>query len=524
MQKFAIVLVAALAICGGAGTSYGKPLRWTSQGDVLTMDPHSQNESFTNGMNGQVYEPLVSYDKQLRLVPGLAVSWTNPEPTVWRFKLRPGVKFHDGAAFTADDVVFSLERANQPSSNFRVYAATVKHAKKIDDLTVEVVTRGPNPVFLQQMSLLYIMNKAWCVKNKADKPQNFTEKEESFSARNANGTGPYILKTREPDVKTILVENPKYWGKREGNVTEMIYLPIKSDATRVAALLSGEVDFVLDPPPQDIARLKANPAIKVIEGAENRIIFFGMDQQRDELLYSNVKGRNPFKDVRVRQAMSLAIDIEAIKSRTMRGLAIPAGTMALPQADGYTAELDRRAPVDPAKAKKLLADAGYPTGFEITLDCPNNRYVNDEEICQAAAAMFSKIGVTTRLNAMPRAVYFPKLQKGDTSMYMLGWGGQTTDAIFTLRPVMHSPRGGQEGSFNYGRYTNVRLDELIDRIDVEMDQPKRRAMVTEALKLHADEMLHIPLHRQMIPWAMRSNVKVVHRADNRLEGIWVEIN
>ena len=283
------------------------------------------------------------------------------------------------------------------------------------------------------------MSKAWCEKNKATKPQNYTQKEDMITAHQANGTGPYMLKTREPDVKTVLVKNPNWWGIKagqfEGNADEVIYTPIVSDATRVAALLSGEVDLVNDPPPQDVPRLAQTPGIKVLEGTENRIVFIGMDQARDELLYSNVKGKNPFKDKRVRQALYHAIDIEAIQKNTMRGLSQPSGAM-LPSPLTTTPEIEKRLPYDRERAKKLLAEAGYPNGFEVTLDCPNNRYVNDEKICQALAAMWAQIGVKVAVNAMPRALYFPKLEKTDTSMYMLGWGGGTTDAIFILQPVL----------------------------------------------------------------------------------------
>ena len=269
------------------------------------------------------------------------------------------------------------------------------------------------------------MSKAWSEKNRATKPQNYTEKEDMITAHQANGTGPYMLKAREPDIKTVLVKNPNWWGIKEGrfegNADEVIYTPIVSDATRVAALISGEVDLVNDPPPQDVPRLAQTPGIKVLEGTENRIVFIGMDQARDELLYSSVKGKNPFKDKRVRQALYQAIDIDAIQKNTMRGLSQPSGAM-LPSPIQTTPEIEKRLPYDKERAKKLLAEAGYPNGFEVTLDCPNNRYVNDEKICQALAAMWSQIGVTTKINAMPRANYFPKLEKTDTSAVHAGLG------------------------------------------------------------------------------------------------------
>jgi peptide/nickel transport system substrate-binding protein len=347
-----------------------------------------------------------------------------------------------------------------------------------------------------------------------------------ITARQAMGTGPYILKAREPDVKTVLVRNAEWWGAKErrfeGNADEVVYTPIGSDATRVAALISGEVDLINDPPPQDVPRLARTPGIKVVEGIENRVVFIGMDQGRDELLYSNIKGRNPFKDKRVRQALYQAIDIDAIQRTTMRGLSRPTGAL-LPAPLQSTPDLERRAPFDRAAAKKLLAEAGYGSGFEITLDCPNNRYVNDEKICQALAAMWTQVGVNTRVNAMPRATYFPKLEKLDTSVYMLGWGGASTDAIFTLQPVLSTWTGKGDGDYNYGRYSNPTLDALTAKIKTEMNSPARLQLIHEALRAHAAEVNHLPLHRQVIPWAMRAGVGAVHRADNFVMPYWVTL-
>jgi peptide/nickel transport system substrate-binding protein len=297
-------------------------------------------------------------------------------------------------------------------------------------------------------------------------------------------------------------------------VTEVVYTQVSSEATRTAALLSGQVDFVLDPPPQDVRRLEESKGVKVVRGQENRVVFFGFDQSRDELLYSSVKGRNPFKDVRVRTAVYHAIDIEAIRTRIMRNAALPTGGIT-PSILASNPEAERRLPHDPARARQLLAEAGYPNGFDVTLDCPNNRYINDEEICLAVAAMMAKVGIQTKVTAMPRATYFPKLEKFDTSMYMLGWGGAITDAQTTLSPVLHSydSKTGN-GFFNYGRYVNPKLDALIDAAGVETNGDKRREIIRQAIAEHNAQVHHVPLHRQMIPWAMRSNVNVVHRADN----------
>jgi len=516
----ALLVAAALMV----STAPAATLRWSSQGDVTTMDPHANNEGFTNGFLDQIYETLVTRGKTLAIEPSLATSWERIDPTTTRFKLRPNVKFHDGTPFSADDVVFSFQRALADTSNYKTYLAGVKEARKVDDLTVDVITEGPAPVLLPQLTEVRIMSRAWCTAHNVTKPQDYRNKEETYAVRNANGTGPYMLKSREADVKTVAVANPGWWGKREGNVDEMVYMPIKSDSTRLSALLSGEIDFVLDPPVQDLPRLKENKSVKVVEGMENRTIFFGMDQARDELLYSNVKGKNPFKDARVRQAMQLAIDTAAIQKQVMRGLSVPTAVMFAPQVDGYPKDLDHPVKPDVARAKKLLADAGYPQGFEVTLDCPNNRYVNDEKICVAAAAMLAKINVKVRVNAMPRAMWGPKTQNRDTSMYMLGWGVPTFDSQYALQSLIrtHVPKTA-DGDYNLGGYSNPKVDEAVDKLKTEVDPAKRARLAREASEIHMKDVGHIPLHFQMIPWAMRANVSVIHRADNRLTVKWVRV-
>ncbi|HSV51024.1 MAG TPA: ABC transporter substrate-binding protein [Burkholderiaceae bacterium] len=516
-----LVLSTLLAM---AGTASAQTLRWASQGDLQTLDPHSQNELLTNSLNGQVYETLVLRDKQLNIVPGLATEWAQVTPTLWRMKLRPGVKFHDGAPLTSDDVVFSVKRGQHAASPFRAYAMAMGEPRKVDDLTVEFVLSQFNPIYLQHVSLIFIMNKAWSEKNNAAAPQDFKNKEDKYTSLNANGTGPFILVSRQPDAKTVYKRNPNWWGKFEGNVQEVVYSPVKSDATRTAALISGELDFVLDPSPQDVARLRGTAGTKVIDGVENRAIFIGMDQARDELLYSSVKGKNPFKDVRVRRALYHAVDIEALRSRLMRGQALPTGSITPSPMGGFNdPEIERRLPLDLPKARALMAEAGYPQGFEVNLDCPNNRYINDEEICVALAAMWSQIGVKVKVVAQPRANYFPKAEKLDVSMYMLGWGGQITDAETTLTPIMRSRADGGVGYYNWGNVKNPKLDELASASSKEADPAKREQLIKAALREHNEQVHHIPLHRQVIPWATRSNVTAVHRADNWLEWQWVTV-
>jgi peptide/nickel transport system substrate-binding protein len=510
-----------LALCAATPA---QTLRWASQGDPLTMDPQSQNEGLTNNLNNQVYERLTRRDKTLALVPALATEWAQTGPTTWRFKLRQNVRFHDGAPLTADDVVFSINRAKHPVSTFSVYANALGTPAAIDPLTVEFRLERVNPIFLQHLDAIVVMNKAWAERHRVTRPLDFKNKEESYAAFNANGTGPFMLVQRQPDVKTTLRRNPAWWGTFEGNVQEVVYTPIANDATRLAALISGELDFVLDPAPRDIARLRHTAGVKVIEGPENRIIFIGMDQQRDEMLYGSVKDRNPFKDRRVRQALYQAIDIETLRTKLMNGLSVPTGGYTPSPLAAYNdAALEKRLPYDLAAARRLIAEAGYGGGFEVTLDCPNNRYINDEEICIALAGMWAQLKVRVKVNGMPRSIYFPKMEKWDTSMYMLGWGGAVTDAETTLTPVMRNLGGKGEGLYNYGRSRNDRFDALAAASSIEPDAKRREALVKAALAEWKEQMHSIPLHRQVIPWAARSNVGVVHRADNFVEVSWVQI-
>jgi peptide/nickel transport system substrate-binding protein len=515
-------LLLALLLAALPGTA--KTLRWASVADHSSADPHGQNQIVNNAINRQVYEALVRRGKKLEVLPALAESWSRVSPTVWRFKLRQGVTWQDGSPFTADDVVFSIKRAQGDTSTFRVYGRAVGEPRKVDDHTVEFATPVPNPVILETLGLLAIMSKSWCEKNKVERAQNFAQKEETFASRNAMGTGPYSLVSREPDVKSVFRRNPGWWGAKaglfEGNVDEIVYTTVRSDSTRMAALAAGDLDFVLDPPLQDTEKLSKDPRIRVYRAPENLVFFLGMDQSRDELLHADVKGRNPFKDRRVREAFYRAIDAEAINRVVMRGLAVPAALITPnPEAAGIPKELNRRLPPDPAAAKRLLAQAGYPNGFSVALDCQNVR----EPLCVAISGMLARIGVQVKVNSLQNPQFFARGQSRDTSFYLLGWGGPNTDAIFVLQPVIHSRNDRGDGDYNWGAFSDAKLDALIDQAKVELDAAKRQSLINEAMKLHHEAIYHIPIHRRMAPWASRANVEVVHRPDSWLEVAWVKV-
>jgi peptide/nickel transport system substrate-binding protein len=489
--------------------------RWANDGDVNAMDPYTRNETVQLSFLSHIYEPLIRRDRGLGLEAALAVRWEQTAPTVWRFYLRPNVRFSDGTPFTAEDVVFSAARVKSQNSVLRSVLAAVKEARKIDDLTVEFETSKPDPILPQEVTTWGIMSKAWAEKNHAVEPVNLSSGQENYAIRHAMGTGPFVLVSREPDRKTVIEANPGWWDKLQGNVTRSEFNVIGNAATRVAALLSGEIDMIYTVPPQDMDRIKNTSGLQLITGPELRTVFLGMDQWRDELLRSNVKGRNPLKDARVREAFALAIDEQAIAARIMRGLAHPTWMMWGPGINGYDAAQDVRPKPDPARARQLLAAAGYPDGFEMSMDCPNDRYVNDEAICTAVVAMLARIGVKVDLTAQTKVRFFSKIQAPayDTDFYMLGWTPATYDAHNALYNLIAS-RKLPQGEVNYGGYSNPEVDELTDKIAVESDPARRNAMIRQVAGIVQKDFGYIPLHQQTIAWAARSNIELVQLPDN----------
>ncbi len=517
----------AASLCLGlafAPSADAATFRFSNQGDPVSMDPHSLNESLQLSFLNNIYESLVGLDKNLQPVPALATDWKQTAPTVWRFNLRRNVTFHDGTPFTADDVIFSYQRALADGSDVKTYVGAIASINRIDDYTIDVVTKTPYPILPNNFTRWFIFSRKWCVDNHAEKPVDKRKGIENYASFKANGTGPYRLKSREPGTRTVLVRNLNYWDKVEGNVDEAIFTPIGVSSTRVAALISGEIDMMEPVPQQDIARVNAGANTKVLQGLELRTLFLGMDQKRDELLYSNIKGKNPFKDKRVRQAFYEAIDIETIKSKVMRGASTPTGEMIAPGVHGFVADLNKRLPYDVDGAKKLMADAGYPQGFEVGMNCPNDRYVNDSEICQAVAAMLARINVKVNLQAESKALYFPKILSRNTSLYLLGWTPSTIDAHDTLNSILGTPDNATgRGQFNLGAYSNPKVDDLIDKIQSETNQQKRDAMIAEAMKLHEDDIGHLPLHQQALAWGVKKNITLVQMATNDNLLKWVVV-
>ena len=533
MKSFLLSKRAWLALAFAATTQLvgAATLRIASAFDPQTMDPHAVALLYHTRVYTQVYESLVNRDAQFRLEPSLALSWEAVGATNWRFRLRPGVVFHDGTPFTADDVVFSIERALGPTSQRSFQLKGVKAARQLDALTVEFVLEAPDAVLPEKLQGLAVMSRAWSVAHKVEKAQDFNGKQETFAVRNANGTGPFRLDRYEPDVRTVLKRHPGWWGwadKRSGNLDEVTLIALRSDATRLAALVSGEIDLVLDPPYQDIERLKREGAIKLAQTTDLGQQYLTFDQTRDELEGSDArignsvdgKPRNPFKDLRVRRAVYHAIDVELIMQKVLRGQGVPTGAFLSPKVDGSPAELDRRLPFDPARAKALLAEAGYPNGFSVTLDCVNVPW--REAVCQAMTAMLTKVGIRATLRTSPSNQFFPKLSGATASFLEFGWT-PNPDAWASLNALFRTWDKTGGGTFNAGRYSNPKLDALIDGMRVEPDLTRRRARVDVALRLVHDDLPFIPLYRRTLSWAMKTQVTVVQWPNDSTELRWARV-
>lgn len=496
-----------------------KSLTWSYTADVQTLDPHVSRVSFTNAFLANVYETLVRMNDRLEIEPALATSWQQPGATVWRFQLRAGVRFHNGDPFTADDVVFSWARLNTPGAN-RGAMAAVRAIRAIDARTLEIETARPFPILLNALLQFPIMGRAWSEANGATLASDLTANTENFATRNENGTGPFRIVSRQPDGPTVLEPFAAWWDKPQHNLDRVTYLPIRNAATRTASLISGAIDATVELPLQDVDRVRAAPELEVVQGPELRTIYIGMDQFRDELLYSDVKGHNPLKDHRVREALYRAIDIAAIHHVIMRDQSWPAGFMASPQLNGAPQDLNTRLSFDPDIARRLLAEAGYPTGFGITLACPNDRYVNDERICQAIAAMWTKVGVRTAVQSETTALWSRRTANFDVSVFMLGHAAlPLADVYSTLADVLHSQTPTM-GGLNAGRFSDPAIDAAIDRAGERIDPAKRAADIHEAFLREKEDIGHIPLHQQPLTWAARKGIALHQAPDNALR-LWL---
>ena len=520
----AALLLALALLCAGA---HAATFRYANQGDALSLDPHSLNEGLQLSTVSNVYEGLVARGPTLELAPSLATDWRQTSPTTWRFNLRRGVTFHDGTPFTADDVIYSWQRSRGDGSDMKAYVQPIAEIRRVDDHAIDIITSAPYPILPDILPNFFIMSRAWCEANHAEHPVDKRKGVENAASFKANGTGPFKVKAREPGVRTTFVRYFNYWDPAAvpSNIDEAIFTPIPNGATRVAALLSGEIDMMEPVPVQDIGRISADPRLKVLQGAELRTLFIGLDQRRDELLNSSVKGRNPFKDRRVRQALYQSIDIDAIQRTVMRGASTPTALLIAPPVKGWAADLNKRLPYNPDAARRLMAEAGYGDGFEVAMNCPNDRFVNDEAICAVVASMFAKIRVKVNLVVEGKALYFPKILSRNTSLYLGAWTPTTIDAHDALSTVMATPDGRSgRGQWNLGWWSNARFDGLVDQIASETDQTRRLDEIHEAMKIEQDDIGYIPLHQQALSWGVKRNIDLVQRPDNFMLLKWIVVH
>jgi peptide/nickel transport system substrate-binding protein len=511
---FGAIAAAALIWSAPAGA---KELKVGLANEPTAIDPHYHNLTPNNAMAANIFDTLILQDEKQRLLPGLATSWKAIDDTTWEFKLRQGVTWHDGKPFTADDVIFSFERApnvpNSPSS-FATFTKG-KTLTKVDDFTVRIKTDEPHPLTPNDVSQLIIISKAAA---EGATTADFN------SGKAAVGTGPFKFVEWVPNDRLILERNESYWGDKP-EWTKVTIKPIKSDPARVAALLAGDVEFIDDVPTTDIARLKGDANLSLSQGVSNRVIYLHLDHDRDDSPFVKAKDggaiKNPLKDLRVRQAISKAINRPAIVERVMEGVAIPAGQLLPEGFFGVSPKLSPEA-YDPEGAKNLLAEAGVPDGFKMTIHGPNDRYLNDAKIVEAVAQMLNRVGIVTDVETLPKAVYFKRASAGgpdgtpEFSFVLVGWGAGTGEASSPLKALIHTyDKDRGMGASNRGRYSNAKVDEMLEQALATVDDDKREALLQEATQIAISDLAIIPLHYQVNTWGARKGLAYKARTDER---------
>jgi peptide/nickel transport system substrate-binding protein len=531
MIKFCLKHLAAPVACIGllastlsAPLAHAADLKIGLAAEPTAMDPHYHLFTPNISLANQIYEPLVMKNPDFSMHPGLAESYRAINPTTWEFKLRKNVKFHDGTAFDANDVLFTFCRVptvqNSPSP-FTLYTKAIKEMEAPDPYTVIIKTTEPYPLLPNELATIGIISDSLIDGEKvrfSDAGCKITHKwpatEEFNSGKAAIGTGPFKFGQFTKGDRIVLKRNDAYWGKKPA-WDQVIMRPITNPGSRVAALLSGDVDFIERPTTQDIPRIKADPRFKIEGAVSTRTVFLVMDQSSDKAPpgVKTADGKNPFKDVRVRKALSMAIDRRAIVDRIMGGFAKPAQQLMSKEFFGTDTSLPVLA-TDVAQAKKLLAEAGYPDGFEMTLATPNDRYINDSQVAQAVAQMFTKIGIKTGVDAMTASTFLSRRAKHEFGIYLFGWGAQTGEMSSPLRGLVATVNKTKGwGSSNYGKFSDATIDSTLDKAMETVDDNKRRALMAEVSKRSMELMAVIPLHYEVTPWAMKASLNYKARAD-----------
>ena len=520
LMPYAAVAVAFALSASLPHAVQAKTLRVASPNDIPSLDPMFAGAAFPLGAQGWFYETLTGYDKDLKLTPVLAQNWENPEPTKWVFHLRQGVRFHDGSPFTADDVIFSWQRGAGAASDASpgLKAADIT---KLDDYTIEVTTPAPNPILPRAWAELHIMSKTWAERNKASSTSKAPGGGSAYASLHENGTGPFMVVDHQPGVQTSFKRYDGYWDARmPTDVTDIIFRPIAKAPTRMAALQRGEVDLAAPVSMEDWRRAGQTPDIRIWAAHQAEVLFIGMDQHHDELPFSSLTDKNPFKDKRVRQAVSLAIDTGAINQAIMHGMAVPTGTLISSQINGYDRSFATPYPNDPDKSRKLLADAGYTNGFSVGLDCPSGRNPQDAEICAAIADMLARVGITVQLplqEAAGSAAQPLPPAGGHSGMYLMRWTPRYMDAAAALSSLVTCREGPASGGQYLGGYCNREIDALTAKIDVEIDPIRRNAMIKEAFGILHNDYGYLPLHQPPMLWGARPGIELHQRPDGVLD-------
>jgi peptide/nickel transport system substrate-binding protein len=506
------LLIAALLALTALATATAAELVIGLGADVTSIDPHNNNAAPNNSIAEQIFNKLIENDASQKPKPGLAESWQTIDDLTWEFKLRRGVKFHDGSDFTAADVAFSIERPgiiNAPGG-FTIFTRAITEKIIVDPYTIRLKTATPYPNMPIDMAGLII------VSSKAAKGAVGGDFD---SGKATIGTGPWKFVRYIKGDRIELVRNDNYWGPKPP-WDKVTFRLITSDPSRVAALLSGDVQMIEVVPPADYAKLKVNKDITIFTTTSNRMIHLHLDSNRDKSPFVTDKAgkpldRNPFKDARVRKAVSKAINRNAIVERVMDGLALPAGQLVPEGFFGVSATL-KPEPFDPEGARKLLAEAGYPDGFAITLHGPNNRYVNDDQIVQAVAQMLTRVGIVTRVETLPFSVYVSRANKVEFSAALLGWGVSTGEATYPLRSLIATYNQAKGlGTWNWGRYSNPQMDALLEQGLATVDNAKREKLLQQATELVINDTGLVPLHYQVNTWAARKGLVYTPRTDER---------
>jgi peptide/nickel transport system substrate-binding protein len=493
-----LLLVAPFVCFESSPAAAENVVRWATPLPALAFDPYGQDELFAIWVQNLVFESLTNYDWQGRLEPGLAVSWKPLDAQTWEMELRQGVTFHDGTPFTSADVVFSIERAKAEPSSVKAFVSGIAGVEAVDADTLRFTDATSNPIPWENLAWLAIMSKAWAERHGAALPSQLGDDRWDYVETHANGTGPFRLEEFEPGERTMLVGNANWWGlaQHPHNIDRIAQTHVDDPARGAQLLLAREIDLLQSPPPDQLERIAATPGLKVQKAETNQTLYLGFDQASPELRSSNVKGRNPFADRRVRQAFYQGIDIGRIVE-ALHGLAVPAGMMIWPKGIGWSEELDRRLPYDPAKAKALLAEAGYPEGFRVTFDCGDTR---DPAQWRMIGAMLEQIGISVDVAILSDAELGEKIQTRATDFFCWGYS-EPFDSVWWFKDRYRS-----DAEFAGTGYADPEVDALIDQIEGEMITYARDALIEQVWRKVLGDVVYVPLYRPINAWALRADL------------------